>query len=1219
MYLYTKFCQGVSVKKIFAVLLITILIISALFLGSNSFYSIDNIATAESGAPTLNGTAVTTWYIEASDNIYRANENIITTAIQINDTGTMDWLNVTCETTGNITINALGSFGLINCILTLTGDLIIDGSVTFRNTTLKMNPAQNAEYQIRLQGINAELYIYDLDSDPLTQYDYSKLTSAIPDGNHRYGFQVLENTKFIMKNSELSQCGNNDSYPGLTIKTDSTLIENCEINNNYIGVNHLSNTNNNIINCNISQNSYAGIKIYNGSNNNLIKTSRFNNNGYGIFIGSANNISISGCDFAGSTTAHLHISNSSDNDVDELRGVAGVHSLELAANSNNNKFNNCDLQFNSGNIATINDCKNNKFTDCNFTTGSLNGVTLMGASNNTFNKCNMSKNSGWGIYIDMNNGEGNIIQSSVISDNIGEGVRIEFSESRNRVINSRVANNSIGVYLKSSAGIDIVNSNITTNTNYGLYFFTGAKNNILNTNISNTPTAIYFTKRSRYNYINDSVIYNSTTFDLLIEGSSNLTSINTIFNKINIDIRDSSNLTIKWYLDAKVEDLKTSAPLENAIVAVKDALHSTYHTYYKTDDTGQLDQTTLTESFMTSTSIFKHTPHRIQASKPGYVPEFQDVTVDTNQDLVFRLKERVLPHLPDFVIFNLSVSNITPLQNQEITIDATIFNNGTENLTGQDINVNFYVDNNTLIHSANISSLFINSYKHVITNWVVNLTNGSHVLRVEADAYNSTFELNETNNNQTLEMIVNTEPIAILYSNRTEVTSLELIEFDARNSKDEVLEIVAYLFDFGDGNTSNWINETIVEYGYPHPGTFNARLRVRDASGLMSKWSAKITITVANRRPIAGFTYSPELGYVTTSFAFEPNGSFDPDGIIASYSWEFGDGTNSAEASPNHTFSDDITYQVQLTVFDDNGQNSTVFDKIISVNNLPPTAKFTVNKDKVILNEQIIFDATTSNDIDDNNTELNYTWDFKDGAIKYGRIVTHSFNKRGDYNVTLTVTDDDLAPTQYVITISVSSGTTSDGDGIAGDDLGWVVAIVGIVVFIIIFIIVVLFVLVPRKRKRLEAEASRFVTIGKLDFVILKKPGRKDFRKFELHGISTPATIPRAAVPLATSGEQLQFGKPLEVQEQPEPEKATHMGIYWKTTFLDSSWVIYDTAKGNKMTAIAILNNEINILQSKNWVIDYAGNGTILPSKPSAQPLSIEGLATQSPIDQNNI
>jgi PKD repeat protein len=48
--------------------------------------------------------------------------------------------------------------------------------------------------------------------------------------------------------------------------------------------------------------------------------------------------------------------------------------------------------------------------------------------------------------------------------------------------------------------------------------------------------------------------------------------------------------------------------------------------------------------------------------------------------------------------------------------------------------------------------------------------------------------------------------------------------------------------------------------------------------------------------------------------------SKDADGTIASYRWEFGDGTSSTEANPPHTYSAAGTYLVTLRVIDNQGR-----------------------------------------------------------------------------------------------------------------------------------------------------------------------------------------------------------------------------------------------------------------------------------------------------------
>ena len=75
--------------------------------------------------------------------------------------------------------------------------------------------------------------------------------------------------------------------------------------------------------------------------------------------------------------------------------------------------------------------------------------------------------------------------------------------------------------------------------------------------------------------------------------------------------------------------------------------------------------------------------------------------------------------------------------------------------------------------------------------------------------------------------------------------------------------------------------------------------------------------------PFASFTYSQ--GALLT-YSFDASGSYDPDGTIVSYAWDFGDGNTATTTSPtiSHQFGGDV-YQVTLTVTDNHGFcNSTV-------------------------------------------------------------------------------------------------------------------------------------------------------------------------------------------------------------------------------------------------------------------------------------------------------
>lgn len=74
-----------------------------------------------------------------------------------------------------------------------------------------------------------------------------------------------------------------------------------------------------------------------------------------------------------------------------------------------------------------------------------------------------------------------------------------------------------------------------------------------------------------------------------------------------------------------------------------------------------------------------------------------------------------------------------------------------------------------------------------------------------------------------------------------------------------------------------------------------------------------------NQSPNASFTFNcTEL-----SCSFDGNGSSDPDGSIVSYAWTFGDGGSDNGATTSHTYGADGSYNVTLTVTDDQGASDS--------------------------------------------------------------------------------------------------------------------------------------------------------------------------------------------------------------------------------------------------------------------------------------------------------
>ena len=78
-----------------------------------------------------------------------------------------------------------------------------------------------------------------------------------------------------------------------------------------------------------------------------------------------------------------------------------------------------------------------------------------------------------------------------------------------------------------------------------------------------------------------------------------------------------------------------------------------------------------------------------------------------------------------------------------------------------------------------------------------------------------------------------------------------------------------------------------------------------------------------NQSPIASFTANPTSGIAPLEVAFDASNSSDSDGNIISYAWDFKDGSTGSGQTITHTFSSTGSYNVELTVTDNDGLTGT--------------------------------------------------------------------------------------------------------------------------------------------------------------------------------------------------------------------------------------------------------------------------------------------------------
>jgi PKD repeat protein len=100
-------------------------------------------------------------------------------------------------------------------------------------------------------------------------------------------------------------------------------------------------------------------------------------------------------------------------------------------------------------------------------------------------------------------------------------------------------------------------------------------------------------------------------------------------------------------------------------------------------------------------------------------------------------------------------------------------------------------------------------------------------------------------------------------------------------------------------------------------------LTVTDNLGLTAMTTRSVTVVAAtNQAPSASFTATPASVAPGAVVALNASGSVDPDGTIANYSWNFGDGSavvSSATASTSKSYAAAGSYTVTLTVTDNLG------------------------------------------------------------------------------------------------------------------------------------------------------------------------------------------------------------------------------------------------------------------------------------------------------------
>ena len=150
---------------------------------------------------------------------------------------------------------------------------------------------------------------------------------------------------------------------------------------------------------------------------------------------------------------------------------------------------------------------------------------------------------------------------------------------------------------------------------------------------------------------------------------------------------------------------------------------------------------------------------------------------------------------------------------------------------------------------------------------------------------------------------------------------------------------IRYRFDWGDGNYSNWSNfmssntSVSMSHHWSSISNYSVRVMAQDENSMNSSWSPVLNVTVSQAGPgeippVADINVSSNA-LVNQTIVFDASGSYDMDGVIVSYQWDFGDGETGTGVNSEHVYKKPGEYTVTLIVTDNNGNT---YSKTIIVN-----------------------------------------------------------------------------------------------------------------------------------------------------------------------------------------------------------------------------------------------------------------------------------------------
>jgi len=225
------------------------------------------------------------------------------------------------------------------------------------------------------------------------------------------------------------------------------------------------------------------------------------------------------------------------------------------------------------------------------------------------------------------------------------------------------------------------------------------------------------------------------------------------------------------------------------------------------------------------------------------------------------------------------------------------------------------------------------------------------------------------------------------------------------NFTDQSANAATYSWNFGDNGTASEANPSHV---YNTVGSFTVKLIINGANGCADTLIKSNYINI--KKPKVSITNIPDSGCIPLAKTFNQAViSTDP---VASYLWNFGDGTTSTSANPTNTYTLEGVYSVSLNIVTANGcTDSTKVTRGIIATSKPVPA-FSATPTSTCAKTTVVFsDLSTGG-------PTKWLWDFGDNTTSTLQNPSHQYLDTGYFDVKLKIWKggcaDSITITNYI-------------------------------------------------------------------------------------------------------------------------------------------------------------------------------------------------------------